>query len=50
MISYNPSIPIERQDAETVESVETHRPGSLLCTTERQQRDPAPNKTEDKDK
>lgn len=30
MIAYNPSIPIERQDAETVESVETHRPGSLL--------------------
>lgn len=50
MISYNPSIPIERQDAETVESVEAHRPGSLLCTTERQQRDPAPNKTEDKDR
>lgn len=50
MIAYNPSIPIERQDAETVESVETHRPGSLLCTTEKQQRDLAPNKMEDKDR
>lgn len=50
MIAYNPNIPIKRQDAETVDSVGIHRPGSLLCTTGKQQRDPALNKTEDKDR